>query len=94
MNIGKIYSEATGMAAPHVVEAPVTEVKRSIKIEWLQAAATQDLITDLEIRKKQLLEKAIGNALTYSEHQNHFRIIETLIRYNELDKQLNIIKNT
>ena len=100
MKIGKIYRDAI---MPSIIEEP-KEVKveqkeegavtQQIKIQWLASSVTEELIKSLEIKKEELLNKAINFAITFSEHKNHDRIIDALIRYDETNNQIKQIKNT
>ena len=68
------------------------ELSKQLKIEWLSSPVTEEKLKLLTKERDELLVKAISCAKTYSEHQNHLRIVDALIRVDELNKQLNTYK--
>ena len=94
MKFGKIYADATGrMSADVSNEIPVspaaTELKTQLKVEWLSSAVTGEMFKKLNDEKDELLNAAIVQAVAFSETQNHMRIINSLVRVDQINKILN-----
>ena len=95
MKFGKAYDNAIGLNIIQTEEgkpipdniSPAEDASRAQrKMDWMQSTHTENLIKKYTEEINNLIAQAMVLATTYSSHQNHFEIINKLIRANELRK--------
>jgi len=60
------------------------EIKRTIKIQWIQDSVTQQFLKDLNKDIAANETRARDLAFTYHTHNNHLEIVNLLVRATEL----------
>ena len=95
MKFGTAYKSHLEDKEPRAEVKPDTSgegLSKQLKVEWLASPVTEEQIKRITTEIEDHTTKAINLAKTFSEHQNHLRIVDALIRVDELNKQLEMYK--
>jgi hypothetical protein len=93
-NLHKIYSDAIGrVISKEKQEEPFSPAEdatsKQIKINWLQSTTTNQMFSSIGREIEVLIEQAITDACSFHNHGNSQRIIDALIRADQLRKVIN-----
>lgn len=88
-NIASIYTELTTVRKDEKEGKPAKEIdagRWQLLTSWHQSTVTKEMMQELSKECVDLLSEAVTLATTYSQHQNHIKIIHNLIRVDTLKK--------
>lgn len=63
--------------------------RKQLKLVWLESTVTQEIIKDLGNEADTLIEQAIAVAVDYPQSQNHLRIVQCLVKANQIRNTIN-----
>lgn len=73
------------------VAPPVAEdaASQQARIMWMQSSITQDMVKSLKAEENDLINISIELSMNYPASQNHLRIIQNLVRVNQIRTIIN-----